>query len=676
MVCLQKRAALFLLTFGVFFTSVGFSRAIEKDYCVSLQGNGRAIYAHFGALAYLVEAHGIPKGVAGGSSATVSMFILESILENPALQNAVTGQVDVNDPDTTAKVAFLLKSIVALGNYMDQSIPSVYFGHHFRLFANARKLVQAMKDGDLTSADLSKIKESIVSGIRPTDFGSVMFQLYKGQIGSTIQAELGPEQHKAWVDWLKNYGPSLFNEETIALLLDGIAAGGLDGRGTAWFLKDMQSALSEDKIFQFEDMRDFLRPFPISFEGIAQLFGSIGDFYAGVSFMHQSGAKDPSAAVQRFEKLFAACDATNMQRWVGETFSNGGANSSRCSAEFKQMLQDHFGDPQKPKVPGLEFNVPKNAQRRFAAVGTNPQLSVLPVVAMLSGKAATDLRALKQKYQSFATDGGPSTPSLTAKEFAFEAAPGDLKYGYFAAQDDRDTLAEYFEQERQLYKAGKPSEGGIKGRQSSVLRFSGDVAWNKVLSSSPAEPTIASYVEFGADEVEGGPYASLSGWGGLFDVFPLKAIGCKETVYVTTRQVRKDGYLGFEFPLQITKKILAGNKTINSNARYNTHIKEMYSLDHTNHFKSSHEKNLAAADMVLCTSWNSKKVWGMDYNRRYSSFRDAYLQSSLVGTLQATGSAEPSAEELESPLQKGIKHDLKISSRQIKGSLAPVGCRR
>ncbi len=677
--------------FGLFLLLLsipGQSKEIQKDYCVSLQGNGRAIYAHFGALAYLVEAHGIPQGVSGGSSATVSMFILESILENPALQNSETGQVDLKNPETIAKVSFLLKTIIGLGNYMDKGVPAVYLGHHQKLFSIANKLVASVKSGDVSQLDL----EEIVAGASKegdedadAESSDGMFQLYQSYETIILDEE---NKKDAWIEWLKNYGPSLFNEDTLRFLVAGINKGGIEGPGVSWFLADMTEALSEDRIFQFRDMRDFLRPFPISFDGVAQIFGSIGDFYAGNSFMYSSGSRADKDAADRFDALFSACDATNIERWVGETFGNGGANSSKCSRVFDTMLKEHFGDPANPDQVGLEFSVPLNEQRRFASVGTNPDLTVLPVVAMLAGKGAEDLIALQKKYQGFATSGNSDGKS-SAEEFAIEVAPQDLQYGYFAAQADRDELDDYFQSERLAYKAKKLNEGGVKGRQSRVLRFSGDVNWNRVLTSSPAEPTIATFSLFGEDEVDGGPYASLSGWGGLFDVFPLKALGCKETAYVTTRQVRDDGKMGFEFPLQITRTLLSSEVSLNEKSNYKKHIAEMYSLDPKDGKRSSHERNLEAADLVVCTSWNSDKVWGMDYNRRQTSFRDAYLKSDLIGRLKsgrvdrspvATSDTESSGGESgdqgsgDSAL---IKRGLRLSVRQaISGGADPIGCRK
>lgn len=43
--------------------------------------------AHWGALSQVVQKKGLPKAMAGGSSASISMFLLESLSLNPLLEN-------------------------------------------------------------------------------------------------------------------------------------------------------------------------------------------------------------------------------------------------------------------------------------------------------------------------------------------------------------------------------------------------------------------------------------------------------------------------------------------------------------------------------------------------------------------------------------------------------------
>ena len=73
----------------------------EYNLCVALRGNGGLISAHFAALARITEHYGMIDAVSGGSSGSVSIFILESIYSNPLVDEA---------DDRVARAALLLKS--------------------------------------------------------------------------------------------------------------------------------------------------------------------------------------------------------------------------------------------------------------------------------------------------------------------------------------------------------------------------------------------------------------------------------------------------------------------------------------------------------------------------------------------------------------------------------------
>ena len=81
--------------------------------CVGIRGNGPRLFAHFPALARIVEALGPIHGAAGGSSASMTTFILESIESNPYVLHCGEGMC-CTDVEQRARVSFLLKSVQAL----------------------------------------------------------------------------------------------------------------------------------------------------------------------------------------------------------------------------------------------------------------------------------------------------------------------------------------------------------------------------------------------------------------------------------------------------------------------------------------------------------------------------------------------------------------------------------
>ena len=59
----------------------------DFDLCFGVRGNGPRLFAHFPALARAVEEFGIPSAYVGSSSATITGFLFESILENPLIKD-------------------------------------------------------------------------------------------------------------------------------------------------------------------------------------------------------------------------------------------------------------------------------------------------------------------------------------------------------------------------------------------------------------------------------------------------------------------------------------------------------------------------------------------------------------------------------------------------------------
>ena len=77
------QAVIFLAT--IFLPSAALAGSCES-YCVGVRGNGEAEPAHLGALSRMVEEYGMPKAMAGGSSATITMFFTESIRSNAKVE--------------------------------------------------------------------------------------------------------------------------------------------------------------------------------------------------------------------------------------------------------------------------------------------------------------------------------------------------------------------------------------------------------------------------------------------------------------------------------------------------------------------------------------------------------------------------------------------------------------
>ena len=76
--------------------------------CAAIRGNGELISSHFASLARIIEHYGVLDGAAGGSSASITIFLTESVLMNPLIHNC--GGQPCSDTDSIIRAALLLKS--------------------------------------------------------------------------------------------------------------------------------------------------------------------------------------------------------------------------------------------------------------------------------------------------------------------------------------------------------------------------------------------------------------------------------------------------------------------------------------------------------------------------------------------------------------------------------------
>ncbi|MGZ3693476.1 MAG: hypothetical protein ACXWQO_04745 [Bdellovibrionota bacterium] len=198
-----------------------------EDYCVAIRGNGENAAAHWAGLSRMVEEKGMPVGAAGGSSATISMFFLDSIAGNPAIQG---------EKDTEKK-----KQMQAL---MLKSLPQ---------FVTTMAKADGVMGAYNFVTELAKNKSDLKAAAMETLRGA----------GSVT-----PEQFKKG---FQKYGP-LVNPE----MLQGLKA------NPEYFSKEAKQGLSVfGKFDAGSDDKLFFRPGLVDFKAFSMVLGNIADFYAG-----------------------------------------------------------------------------------------------------------------------------------------------------------------------------------------------------------------------------------------------------------------------------------------------------------------------------------------------------------------------------------------------------------
>lgn len=199
----------------------------ESDYCLAIRGNGENVAAHWPALGRLVEENGLPAATAGGSSASVSMFFLDSLAGNPALN----GESDL--AKRRKMQGLLLKSLPEFVTLM---------ARHDRL-PDVFSFMQEMKNKDSSAVERA-VKALAGKGAFASGDVSRIFQKYAPLVNPEMVKGLTAK-------------PEFFRAE----------------------------ALSAVKVFGQFNARDdrnlFVRPGLVDFKYFALILGAVADFYAG-----------------------------------------------------------------------------------------------------------------------------------------------------------------------------------------------------------------------------------------------------------------------------------------------------------------------------------------------------------------------------------------------------------
>lgn len=199
--------------------------------CVAFKGNGPRLPAHFGALARLVEHHGLIGGVAGGSSGSISSYLVDSVQANPALYDC--GDVSCTPEEQGLRAALLFKTL-------PQYLYALRDTQEGRALGALQQIVARAQDagvpGLLTSDPLAGV--------------------------AALRDVLGSESFR-----------SMVNDEALDLITSGPAR--------VKHARDLWEIARSGLAFEAPDDRIFLVPGLVDFREAARRIGRIGGFYAG-----------------------------------------------------------------------------------------------------------------------------------------------------------------------------------------------------------------------------------------------------------------------------------------------------------------------------------------------------------------------------------------------------------
>lgn len=546
----------------------------EANYCLAVRGNGELAPAHWGGFARIVETLDWPTAMAGGSSATVSMFLFESIAMNPALED------------------FEAKKRREASSYLVKSLQS-----YLEIFATRPEWekIRAL------AHDLQK--QSGGAGVDFAVWAKTMFEKDpKGLIELLIRNQTVIENSLKLAIEI-----GLLNEETFiplyvalsearAVESDPIKADESMARVRFLASEAIDAITLLGKFNAESDANLFFRSGVVNFRRLANTIGKVGNFYSGRGMSVD--------LVNELKSHLVECSSST----YGKTWEIIRNNRADCDVAFKYLVTKY-------ETSALTSSF---QSRELDSVGT--KIKIFPTTSILRLSAADKaLTAISNYLKALNPAFGAQFTSFTTSENSQE----EIRFGYWGQSSDL-----------QIIEKNLSSKTGFKDNDGRVWNFSedeksqrfinlGETTWAEVLSTSPAEPGLAPFQVLDLPE---GAVVSAGGWSDLHPGALLRAHGCETTIYLTRR--------GGEslFAQGVAKRLLGLEELPWSQISTAESLKNLSIIQNNNGLaldsglpaanpssvwnrlfnlanpKSSFNRALTSFEAVVCTDWNSFDV--------------------------------------------------------------------
>ncbi len=428
------------------------SSASEKPrhFCAAIQGNGDAIFAHFHSLARIISSYGMVDAAAGSSSGSITMFLLESMLMNPAVKDCKNCSAD----EKAQRVSLMLKSLVG---FFDLS--------------PGRKEANALYDFVALLKDVEK------NGFSP-------------QAGRKIPEQLDETDYRHFEEL---FG-ALANPRFEKLFRQS--------PNPSYHFNDYKQALGMGA-FKVDSPLVFLRPFPVTFEGIATVMGWIGNFYAARRYDNQ----------KNWEAFFDTCKPETLKEktWGQIAYSNytpkdvtgfiksGVRTKTACQTKFDALMGD-YRDKDKSADP---------SDRVDEKVGA--LLPTFPITGLVIGAGVQKLKDAKKAYWNAEKN---ITLGLDYEK--------EYRVGYFGTQGALNAIQKNVDLQKK--------SGELDTKTSKFFPLP-HYTWRDVFHTSPAEPSISEAIELKENEI-----MSVGGWADPFPATILSLAGCENTFFITAER--------------------------------------------------------------------------------------------------------------------------------------------
>jgi hypothetical protein len=553
------RAALAILILVLALPAFAALAAPAAPYCLALRGNGDLAPAHWGALAQVVEKLGFPSVMAGGSSASINLFLLESVAVNPIIRQS-------SPAESRLRAGLLLKSIQAY-------VEVVAARPEWREVQELAAFLNSGKGPSHPFTDWIR-RLATTPPVETAKFVRKHYTEIKGSIRAAVEVGL--------VD-PKTFQPLLSAMDELR---------GLNSPGTKrlaigriqFYSGEIHRTITVFGKFNARtDDNLFFRSGLVNFQKLGISVGKVGSFYAGLGFNSdlQRGMRD----------YFRECqDAAREKTW-----DELRAVKPVCDQMIKNLITSY--QPIRP-----------NLGRERDQVGR--VIPALPTTAVLLGSATGKVQKRFTEYHK------NLDPKFGAN---FKIDPDKVKLGYWGPWSELSRVQANLQ--RPFRDSAGRTWDFRDDEKSKRFHPLGPATWLEVMSLSPAEPGLAPLQGFSTERGE--TLYSAGGWSDLHPAAVLKAAGCNQIVYVTRRggetlfgqgvakrllefpEVRWED-LATDCPGNLASECPERKASIlrNNNGDPGDLTSLWSNLFNLGNPKSSFNQALKVADAVVCTDWN------------------------------------------------------------------------
>jgi hypothetical protein len=345
-------------------------KASAESYCAAIRGNGEGMPAHWGAMSAVIEKKGMPSAMAGGSSASITIFLLESLALNSYARS-------------NSEKALMVKSFQGYFEALSQT-PE---GKALAALLGDRELFEALKRMSKKLAELEVSPQ--VLALLQRHLGSIEVLLNSKEFSGLIN----PEFHH-------------YVKETIAFT-HALAARkpGITEGQVSYRKNQISAAINNFGKFNVQgDETLFFRPGLISFRHLARVLGQMGDFYAGVELKNFNTQLKVKQDIAQFLKLCTPGTQGLSWREINSQKPLCRQLLGRAVLRFRQGMKEEGNQ----------------GVRIWEKIGS--RLPVFPATSVLTGSAVSLYKSAREKYRFTEDERFGSN---------FQIDQQDLRFGYW-----------------------------------------------------------------------------------------------------------------------------------------------------------------------------------------------------------------------------------------------------